>query len=406
MNDEIKVHVVSFNDRATYQLRWTCPHTGKAKTRSSGIKNDGKSKSRSDAARKAAELEAALKNNYTASTRAITWEQFRERYEREKGLSLSPRTRETIATAFNLVEEILSPTKLSLLTEERISHFAAAMREKGHTEATVKGRLAYLKAALRWAEKMKLIHRAPAIEIPGRKADRSKGRPITGEEFDRMISAVDKVIENEAERPAWRRYLRGLWFSGLRAGEAVGLSWDDEAKIRVDLSGRRPMLQIPADQEKGRKDRILPITPDFAELLEATPEAERVGRVFRLWAKDGRTWLEEDKVSKTVSAIGEKAGVIVKPALKGERPGDPDRKPAKFASSHDLRRSFGERWAQRVLPQVLQELMRHENIETTLRYYVGQNAERTADAIWAAAEKVTSEVTPAKGKRGKLKNPR
>ena len=38
------------------------------------------------------------------------------------------------------------------------------------------------------------------------------------------------------------------------------------------------------------------------------------------------------------------------------------------------------------MPQVLQELMRHESIETTMRYYVGRNANTAAEAIWAAAE--------------------
>lgn len=58
----------------------------------------------------------------------------------------------------------------------------------------------------------------------------------------------------------------------------------------------------------------------------------------------------------------------------------------KYASAHDLRRAFGSRWSLRVMPQVLMELMRHESIETTMRYYVGQNAQRTADAAWAAFE--------------------
>ncbi|HJN13682.1 MAG TPA: hypothetical protein QF564_33725 [Pirellulaceae bacterium] len=36
------------------------------------------------------------------------------------------------------------------------------------------------------------------------------------------------------------------------------------------------------------------------------------------------------------------------------------------------------------MPNVLQELMRHENIQTTLRYYVGQNAKRTSAILWEA----------------------
>ena len=47
----------------------------------------------------------------------------------------------------------------------------------------------------------------------------------------------------------------------------------------------------------------------------------------------------------------------------------------KFASAHDLRRSFGNRWAKRAMPAVLQRLMRHENIDTTLRYYVDLDAD-------------------------------
>ena len=56
----------------------------------------------------------------------------------------------------------------------------------------------------------------------------------------------------------------------------------------------------------------------------------------------------------------------------------------KFASAHDLRRSFGERWSRKVMPQVLKELMRHESIETTMKFYVGHNADLTSERLWAA----------------------
>ena len=55
----------------------------------------------------------------------------------------------------------------------------------------------------------------------------------------------------------------------------------------------------------------------------------------------------------------------------------------KFASAHDLRRAFGFRWAMRVMPAVLKDLMRHEDIGTTMKYYVGQDADAMADTIWA-----------------------
>jgi len=65
----------------------------------------------------------------------------------------------------------------------------------------------------------------------------------------------------------------------------------------------------------------------------------------------------------------------------------------KTASAHDLRRSFGERWASRMMPADLMAVMRHESIETTMQYYVGKNAERTAammDTIDKEAARSTS----------------
>ena len=52
-----------------------------------------------------------------------------------------------------------------------------------------------------------------------------------------------------------------------------------------------------------------------------------------------------------------------------------------------MRRSFGERWSTKIMPQVLKELMRHEDIATTMRYYVGRNAQNIAKALWGAVGK-------------------
>jgi len=202
-----------------------------------------------------------------------------------------------------------------------------------------------------------------------------RGRPITLEEFERMLGQVELVV-GEAAAPRWAFYLRGLWTSGLRLAESLELYWDREDKLHPVLSGRFPMLRIPADLEKGHKDRLLPMAPEFARLLETVPEAERAGPVFKLERFDGQTGRPAtDRVSKIVGKIGAKAKVRV------------DVK--KTASAHDLRRAFGERWAARLMPAQLMELMRHESIDTTLSYYVGRNAERTAAILWDEDHKAT-----------------
>jgi integrase len=142
----------------------------------------------------------------------------------------------------------------------------------------------------------------------------------------------------------------------------------------VDLSGKRPFLQIQGTAEKGGKDRSLPLAPEAAELLQTVPESEREGLVFKLtWQRNSRKPARVDTVSPIISSIGNKAGVKV-----AEK---------KTASAHDLRRSFGLRWADRVKPHVLQQLMRHASITTTLTFYVQSDADDMAEAVWSAFDR-------------------
>jgi integrase len=175
------------------------------------------------------------------------------------------------------------------------------------------------------------------------------------------------------------------------------LWWDRDDKIGVNLTGSFPMLRIHSELEKGNQDRLLPIAPEFAEFLLATPEDERSGPVFNPLpqrAKGAR--LTTHRVGEIISAIGEAAGVKVLTDLRTGK--------VKYASAHDLRRSFGDRWSKLVMPPVLQTLMRHEDINTTLRYYVGRDAESTSETVWKARLGNTSGNSASQPDRGAKEN--
>jgi len=143
-----------------------------------------------------------------------------------------------------------------------------------------------------------------------------RGRPVTTEEFERLLTAVPAVRPHDSP------------------------------------------FRIFAEAEKGHQDRLLPLTPDFAEFLWETPVSDREGLVFPLLGLQTGKTISGKRVTRIVSAIGRQAGIFV------------NRAEQKYASAHDLRRSFGTCWAQRVKPATLQLLMRHRSIETTLAYYV------------------------------------
>jgi integrase len=129
-----------------------------------------------------------------------------------------------------------------------------------------------------------MIASVPRFRIPQKQSGASlaKGRPLAGEEHDRMRAAAGKGLRRDVE--AWQRLLDGLWHSGLRLSEAVALPWEPTAAITaiVVKGRRRPVVRFRASGQKARRDEVWPCPPEFAAMLEAVPEAERTGFVFKL----------------------------------------------------------------------------------------------------------------------------
>lgn len=374
MNDQIKVKVNHYGPRRNLVLRWTDPVTGARRTKSAGTE-DPKA-----AERMAGELEKELRSGRYAPPSKTTWEDFTLRYVEEVLPGMKKSSQSKVFSVFNCVERVLHPRRLVDITVPALSRMQSQLRCEKRSDETIKGYFGYLRPALAWAVDMGLLVQLPKFPKQGKtkRASMMKGRPITGEEFDRLLAAVPNVVGPDVA-PVWRHLLAGLWLSGLRLGEALDLHWDRPDRLSVDLTGRRPMLSIPGELEKGGRDRLLPITPDFTEFLLDTSEDDQRGRVFQPQYRHGRRSAPTlNSVSGTIVKIGKRAGIKAYT--------HPVTGKVKYASAHDLRRSFGARWAMRVMPQVLKELMRHESIETTLRYYVGVNAERTADVVWEAWE--------------------
>ena len=153
-------------------------------------------------------------------------------------------------------------------------------------------------------------------------------------------------------------------------GEAVALNWQDGLFV-LDTTGKHPAFHIEAEAQKSRRSEVIPATPDFCEwILAECPQGERVGKVFPLTNRATGKPFATTEVCRIVSAIGRKARVVV------------DKVTGKYASAHDLRRSFGTRWARRVRTAELQRLMRHADISTTMGFYVDLDADEMAGDLW------------------------
>ena len=374
MSDEIKVHVVKYPDRANLVMRYRDPFSRKQVQRSTGTTK------RHEAEKAAGKWEAELREGRYKVQSRMTWDEFRDKYETEVLPGLSEGTGDCKASVFNYIESTINPQRLGELTTARLSAFAAMLRAGGMKDTTLAVHLAHLKPVLKWAVRQGYLRAMPDIDMPKRAKGVSqamRGRPVTGEELDRMIAKVASVRKREPEK--WQQLLRGLNLSGLRLGEALALSWDEDSPINVCMAGKYPALRIRAEAEKAHRDRLLPIAPEFAEFLLATPEAGRRGLAFGIYGQGGGP-LSTKRASRYISAIGKAAKVVTNKAEN------------RYATAHDLRRSFGTRWARRVPPAILRDLMRHSSITTTMTYYVSQSAEDVGDVLRAAISTILSTI--------------
>jgi integrase len=336
--------VQHFKDRASLVLQWLDPETGRRKSRTANTDNE------KDAEKARADLEYELNHGRYQEASRMTWERFRELFEAEYTAATRPCTQANYRATLDAFESICKPNRLRSISERTVSQFAAGLREremrgrKGAQPSTIKVRLQFLHTALSWAVEQKMIPACP--KFPVVKVPKKRPQPVPSESFERLVE--------KAPDENMRVYLLTGWLAGLRLSEAAALEWEETQEAPwLDLDRNRIIL--PAGFVKSVEDQWLPLDPVLREALERLPRHGK--KVFRFPGRKGELGLSG--ISDRVVALAKKANVRL--------------------TMHSLRKGFGCRYAGRVPAQVLQRLMRHSNIKTTMDYYANID-----DAVEAA----------------------
>ena len=367
---EFRVIIIKLADRKHYVARWDDPITGKRKFITTGETSERKARTFAN------KLEQRLEAGIYRPAKSITWDLFRDRFEKEYLPSLAESTRDKYEIIFNSFESYITIKNLASINAQHLSRYQTELRNKGCREFTIKGYLSSIRKSLNWAKSQDMLKEVPPINLPKR-AKNSKvmrGRPITGEEFDRIILATPEVV-GEKYADSFTYLLKGIYWGGLRLDEAMRLTWIHGGFCLIEIDGHY-FFKIEQESEKGCTDRLLPVAPHLEQLLPNVPP--KSGYVFKPEYRKKRIYRPRtDTMSSIISRIGKKAGVITDVVT------DKEGKQKKIhATSHDLRRAFGTRWAPLVQPKILMDMMRHNSIETTMKYYVVGNAQQTSETLW------------------------
>lgn len=152
--------------------------------------------------------------------------------------------------------------------------------------------------------------------------------------------AVDRL-----PNPLMRDYLLFCLFSGLRRGAAAKLTWEN-----IDL--RKAIMTIPAEDDKMRKERRLPLSSFLKELLEGRAKIRKIDNGYVFPGDAPGEYIQEPK--RAIAKVVEKSGV-------------------KF-SMHTLRRTFATTAEHKDISHYkLKELLGHSlSRDVTAHHYVNQ----------------------------------
>jgi integrase len=371
----VVVWVQKFKDRESLMLQWNDPDTGKRKSVSAGTNYKPMAEA------KARELEYELNHGLHKDASRMTWENFREAFENEYVAGKRLNTRLGYQATFDLFERLCCLTSIRAISNRTLSGFLAAMRREptrgrdGIMASTMSTHLQHLRTALRWAVDQELLPKCP--KFPKVEMDQKLPRPVPVESFERIYAKAEGDQQMQA-------YLLCGWLAGLRLSEALCLEWEEtEEAAYVDLARNRIIL--PAKTVKGKKDQWVPLDPVLREALLALPRHGK--KVFRFISQRTSLPAGTRLMTGRVINLAKLAGVRL--------------------SMHTLRKGFGCRYAGRVPARVLQKLMRHWNIKTTMDYYVNVD-EAVEEAVLGpqrnSLRNTTKDTSEAVGKHDSITN--
>lgn len=321
----------------------------------SGRQRQRAARTLAEARRLRSELTADVaRGEYRPDTRitfAAYAERWAESYTGRTATALRPETLREYRRDLAVAVDHFGRRLLAELTAADVREYARALAAQGHRPATVRRKMAPVKALLATAVEDGLLRANPAagvrIATPAVvEDDEERARALTREELVRLVGEVPE---------GWRRLLvRLLAETGLRQSEGLGLRWRD-----FDKDGRRLLVRqrardgVVGAPKSGRGRREVPISPALARELAAH-------RLASPWSDDAH-----HVFSSAVGGpiLGRNLYRWFKPAA--ERAG------VGWAGFHALRHTAASAWLRAgVSIAQVSRLLGHSDPAFTLRVYV------------------------------------
>lgn len=338
-------------------------------TREDGTRQWFRGKRETDVRQKVRQALLLMEQGHTVSGRDQRFKDYIEDWlDTTKRPAVRPTTLENYCRCVGRTFPYIGNVKLRSLTAQQLRSLYARMHDTGLADTTIQTTHTLVKQALQQAEDDGLILKSPARPVKWKVAQK-EADSLTVEEVQQFLAA------NASHRlyPLWVFY----FLTGVRRGEALGLTWDD-----VDLEGRTFRIRCSLQKIQAGMPQYGP------------PKTAKSGERLPLHA-DACIWLQFHRLrqveEKRKSHKWQENNLVF--CTKGGRPLDPpgiwlrfqealDRAGLRRMKLHSTRHSFGSiLYEQSRDLKVVQLLLRHSNVQTTANIYTHVRPETLVGAL-------------------------
>ncbi|MHC4423389.1 MAG: tyrosine-type recombinase/integrase, partial [Planctomycetota bacterium] len=258
----------------------------------------------------------------------------------------------TVATRVNKIVADCKFVGFGDVTSQSVNQFISDLLDKGYEEQTACFYVKAFNQFCRWMKAQRYIGEVP--EIRSVKVPHKQQRAFEFDEFDRLL----KAARNGPERFGMSGYQRYLVYmvaieTGLRRNELAAIT-------RSSIDFKNNTIFVSGQHTKNSEDALQHISVQLAALLQDhTKDMMPNVKLFNL----------HDKAAKMIQADCRVAGIEVE-SNKGK---------LKF---HSLRHTCGSfLTAKGVHPRVVQQIMRHKDINLTMSRYTHTLKGQVAAAV-------------------------
>ena len=239
----------------------------------------------------------------------------------------------------NHVKEYLEKISVNSITPQDITNILLKMKAKGkangsnYAPQSIKHILLLIKRIFNYNIKNELIKYNPAENVKIEKFDNTRISYLYDDEIARMFEYLDSGAEWANDTAL----IKFAFFTGLRKSELFNLTWDN-----VDIDNKRIFLY----DTKGGKNQAIIITDNAVQvLLDIKDTCSDAVLVF-----PSKLGGKRNDAKKLWSRI--KKAANIRPTIR----------------FHDIRHTFGTLATATIPVKVVQKMMTHKDIKTTLRY--------------------------------------